>query len=788
MPISLEKNEAMGLNRTQTCNQDSSILRSLGVYIIFAASGAAGLIYQVIWARWLGLVFGNTTVSISIVLSSFMLGLALGSWLIGRRLHLTKNPIRLYAFIELCIGVFAICFPLLSRAVEWLFTAIVNVDSPFIISFGIRSILAFSLLSIPTTLMGATLPLLTDFFKRNPIPGRSWKVGILYAANTLGAAVGTVLAGFILIELIGVLATTQVAAVFNFAVALVGFKYSVKPLPLPASRAIASRSLDRLGKIALVVLTACGAIALASEVLWTRMLETIVGNSTYAFSMILVVYLVGIGVGSWLMSLFIERIKNSSLWLVALQAGMGLWTLIAILMIDFIRVNIFRDNFISIISISMSTYLWNCIKAMCILAPLGLLSGASFPLATRIIDPESKDARGVLIARAYAWNTIGAVFGSLLAGFAIAPFMDFFQSLYFLAVLYCLIALFAFLWIHQDDFPALFKKPAALTFGALLVVLIYAGVYQVTGDSHFVNRFQARSPEKQIVFHKPGLQGITTAVKSSSDSLANQLLVNGMGMTAKITDTKMMAHLPMLMHPNPENALVICFGMGTTFRSAISHNGRVTAVELVKEVYESFPHFFNDADRVQAYPKGKLITNDGRIFLKLTQDRYDVITIDPPPPIDAAGVTNLYSKEFLELAQSRLKDGGIMAHWIPFPGKLAGVDDQYTFQMLLATFKEVYPYSYILPAWHGVGVHVLGSTKPIEVSREKIKERLTVKSVAQDISEWDDIPLDYYSKLVPFQLSDFRGSIVTDNRPLLEFNLLRYFRTGTRKSSPLLAW
>lgn len=778
----------MVLNRAQTRSQDSSNLRSLGVYTIFTASGAAGLIYQVIWARWLGLIFGNTTVSISIVLSSFMLGLALGSWLIGRRLHLTKDPMRLYAFIELCIGVFAICFPLLSGAVEWLFTAIVNADSPLIISFGIRSILAFSLLSIPTTLMGATLPLLTDFFKRNPIPGRSWKVGMLYAANTLGAALGTFLAGFILIELIGVLATTQVAALFNFAVALVGFKYSLKPISLPVSTAKVRLRLDRLGKIALVVLTASGGIALASEVLWTRMLETIVGNSTYAFSMILVVYLVGIAVGSWLMSLFVGRIKNSPFWLVALQAGMGLWTLIAILMIDLIRVNIFSDNFIPIISIPISAYLWNCIKAMCILAPLALLSGASFPLATRIIDPESKDAQGVLIARAYAWNTIGAVFGSLLAGFVIAPFLDFFQSLYFLAVLYSLIALFAFFWIHQGSFQTLIKKPASLAFGALLVVLIYSGIYQITGDSHFVNRFQIRSPDKQIVFHKPGLQGITTVAKNRSNSLANQLLINGMGMTVKVTDTKMMAHLPMLLHPNPENTLVICFGMGTTFRSAISHNGKVTAVELVEEVYEAFPYFFDDADRVQAYPKGKLITNDGRIFLKLTQDRYDVITIDPPPPIDAAGVTNLYSKEFLALAQSRLKDGGIMAHWIPFPGTLAGVNDKYTFKMLLATFKEVYPYSYVLPAWNGIGVHVLGSTKPIEVSKKRIKERIAVKSVAQDISEWDNIPLDYYGKLTPLQLPDFRGAIVTDNRPLLEFNLLRYLMTGTKKSSPLIAW
>jgi spermidine synthase len=318
--------------------------------------------------------------------------------------------------------------------------------------------------------------------------------------------------------------------------------------------------------------------------------------------------------------------------------------------------------------------------------------------------------------------------------------------------------------------------------------LIYGGIHQITNESHFVKRFQARFPDRQIVFHKPGLQGIITVAKKRSRSLANQLMVNGQGMTVKITDTKMMAHLPMLVHPKPEKTLVICFGMGTTFRSAISHKANVTAVELIKEVYDAFPNFYEDAGRVLAYPKGRLITNDGRIFLKLTRDRYDVITIDPPPPIDAAGVTNLYSKDFLELARSRLKEGGIVAHWIPRPGSNAGVDDNYSFTMLMATFKQVYPFSYILPAWNGVGVHVLGSERPIEISKEKIKERLAVVSIAKDIFEWEYVPLEHFGKLAPLELPGYRGLINTDDNPFLEFNLLRYLRSGVKKSTTLTGW
>lgn len=766
-------------------NQSDSKLSTLGVYIIFTASGAAGLIYQVIWARWLGLVFGNTTVSISIVLSSFMIGLALGSGWVGRRLHRTQEPMRLYAYLELGIGIFAICFPVLSGAAERLFILVVDTNSSPSLSFGIRSILAFILLAVPTTFMGATLPLLTDFFRRNPMPGRSWKVGMLYAANTLGAALGTVFAGFFLIEVIGVTATTRVAAVLNVTVAMVGFKYSRQQASISVQPPETVPELHQPGKIALAVLTASGAVALASEVLWTRALETIVGNSTYAFSMILVVYLVGIAFGSWLMSLFVVRIKKTHIGLVALQAGMGGWSLIAILLIDLIRTNIFQDN---VSAFSVYAYLANCLMAVSVSVPLAVLSGACFPLVTRIIEPESDDAQGALIARAYAWNTIGAVFGSLVAGFLIAPFTDFLQALYFLAALYGVVALTAYVFFKKSMHETMINKPLSLAFSGLLILLIAGGLYNIFAESHFVNQFHIRHPEQRIVFHKPGLQGITTVVKKRKDKKASFLLVNGMGMTTKITDTKMMAHLPMLMHPNPENTLVICFGMGTTFRSAISHGGKVTAVEVIEEVYKAFPYFYDDADRIIAYPKGKMITNDGRIFLKLTRERYDVITIDPPPPIDASGVTNLYSKDFLELTRKRLKDGGIMAHWIPFPGRRAGVDDWLSFNMLLATFKEVYPYSYILPAWNHVGMHVLGSTRPIKFSLEKIKEGLSVPWVHRDISEWDSVPADYFETLVPYKFSDYQGLIVTDDRPFLEFNLFRYLRSGIKKSSSLSSW
>jgi spermidine synthase len=764
-----------------------SFIKTSRVFLIFTVSGATALIYQVIWSRWLGLVFGNTTTSISIVLGSFMLGLALGSWIAGRLLSRLNNPMRAYAYMELGIGIFAFCFPLLSRIADMLFTAAVNPETSMPASIFVRALFAFILLLVPTTFMGATLPLLTDFFRRSPRHSTGWKVGLLYAANTLGAALGIIVASFFLIELLGVFATTVFAAILNLLIAFIAFKFasSVGVLQDERQSAAQKRTLNTRGRLAVAVLTASGAIALASEVLWTRTLETVVGNSTYAFSMIVLLYLVGIAGGSWLMSLVVNRLKHAPLWMIAIQACMGIWIFIALFLFQRIigAVAPYKGELVP-----LSIIFLNYLKVMAVLLPLSLLSGACFPLATRIIDPRSEDAHGVLIARAYAWNTAGAMAGSLLAGFAIAPLLDYFDSMYFLALLYGFTAFLAAMVVILSEWRLGQKRPAMATIGALSLVLTGTAAFIITGPNDFATRYNAMYPDFQVVFHEPGLQGVTTAIKKRDDPLSDILLVNGMGMTRKATDTKMMAHLPMVLHPDPQDSLVICFGMGTTYRSAISYGGNVTVVELVKEVLDAFGYFYQDADRVRTYAKGRMIVNDGRNFLKLTRQKFDVITIDPPPPIDAAGVNNLYSREFIELAKSRLKKGGIMAHWMPFPGTLSGVDDEETFNMIIQTFTEAFPYVAVLRSFHGAGLHVLGSMGPLDISIDHIKHRLMKKEIADDLREWDPVPLPYFQDIKIFRPLAGDDVLVTDDRPRLEFYLLRTIREGGKKMFAYNYW
>jgi spermidine synthase len=757
-------------------------LGSAGVYALFFASGAAALVYQVLWSRWLGLMLGNTTTSVAIVLSAFMCGLALGSGWIGRRVAKIADPMRWYALIEWAIGAIALLFPLLIQGFDLVYTALVDADTPPAISLAVRAVLAFALLVLPTSLMGATLPLLTEFFRRRPADSASWRVGSLYAMNTLGAAVGILGASFLLIELVGVRATTRIAAGLNFGVAAIGLMLSRRMGPDDLTvHADASRLLPIDAALVTTVLAASGAAAMACEVLWMRAFDILIGNSTYVFATIVLVYLVGIAAGSALFARCVTPQRaRLRVWLAGLSVAMAGFALAGIqgysqlwkaLEADRGRVD------------DMLGFLGLYLEVSLLILPMALLSGAMFPVATRLIEADESDASGARVARVYAWNTLGGVAGSLLAGFVLAPHLDLLPSLYAIGLIYSLLGLGIVCVLVRRSATLRGAGSAIWACGGVALALGGHAAANLRGNP-IVGTLVQITDGSAIPFHEPGIQGITTVVRSHAGSRQDRLLVNGHGMTMKVTDTKMMAHLPLLVHPDPEDTLVICFGMGTTYRSALTHGGRVTAVELVPEVLEVFDYYHLDAAEVIRNPKGRRVAGDGRNFLKLTRDRYDVITIDPPPPIDAAGVNHLYSRDFIELARSRLEPGGILAHWIPAPGTHSGVDDMDTFRMLAKTFVSRFRHVSMMRSLGNTGLHLLGSDSPIDSSEPRIRARLGSPEVAADLEEWDRLPRDFWTRIRPLDAS--RGETmdveeVTDDRPRLEFHLVKMLGDGRKK-------
>jgi len=733
------------------------------IYLVFLVSGASALVYQVIWSRWLGLVFGNTTASVSIILSAFMGGLAIGSHVVGKRLPRIVNPLRAYALVELGIGAFALLFPSFTSLMASAFTAVVAPETPPAVALAIRATCAFALLLVPTALMGATLPLLTDFFRRHPLASREWKVGALYAANTLGAALGVLTTSLVLIELVGVWATTVLAALLNFGVA--AFAWNRSRTQDAASTAIeqaapVTTSGGPVQRAATIALALSGGLAMAGEVLWTRNMETAIGTSTYAFSCVVFVFLVGIASGSSAMSLRVSKVKDHQGALAALLLFMALWMVVSIVLFRVIGLDArARIHDAASIGTALTTY----VAVALLLVPLAFASGACFPVATRMLNPSSDDAGGAAVARAYAWNTVGSVAGSLLAGFVIAPSFDFAPSLFVVAGGYVM----AGVWCAVQGATGRAQRRAHAVGGLIIAVVVGVAASQTPA------MLRTWGEGIEVISHQPGLQGVTTVLRRHGAPSAGGLLVNGYGMTTKIPDTKMMAHAPMALHPAPRNVLVICFGMGTTYRSALSHGAEVTVVELVPKVLEAFPFFFADATDVLANPKGRRIVNDGRNFLLMTRERFDVITLDPPPPIDGAGVNNLYSRDFVELARSRLTPGGIFAHWIPMPGTAAGVHDTRTVYMLVDTIRGAFPYVYGLNSHDGVGVHIIASDTPITATVSDVQQRLGAPRVAADVREFGAVSLDFFAKLRPVEAPAADALIVTDDHPLLEFNLLR---------------
>jgi spermidine synthase len=755
------------------------------LYALFTVSGACGLAYQVLWARWLSLVLGNTTASVTLVLASFMLGLALGSWAAGRALARVARPLRAYGLLEVAIGLWAILFPFITGAGERLLTAVVAADSPRPLALAARSLVALAVLLVPTTLMGATLPQLVDLLRRLAVPGRRWRLGLLYALNTAGAASGTVAVSFLGIELLGVRGTTLVAAALNLAVGWLAIRADASlPTLDPAAAPPPPRLRCPAATLALAVLVASGAAALAGEVLWTRWLEALVGNSSYAFALMLVVYLVGIAAGAALPSLLIGRLRHLGAWLVGTQLLVACWLPLAVASLDRLAVRLSRA---AGAPVSMAALLGVFGLAALVLLPVALLSGAVFPLATRLLSPGAQ-ASGDVAGRAYAWNTLGAVAGALVGGWLIAPRFDFAEAVLALAVGYAAIAACAGLALLR---PALdTPRPLAATLFVAALGLAVGAAALASARGGYPARLERDHPGMRVPFHARSAQGITTVVVDpGGDRFDATLLVNATGMTRLVTTTKLMAHLPLLAHPAPRETLVICFGMGTTFRSAMSHGGHVTAVELVPEVVDAFGVFHPDAARLRADARGRVVVGDGRNFLLLTRERFDVITVDPPPPIDGAGVNHLYSRDFLRLAHSRLRPGGIMAHWIPYPGTGSGVADWQTFLMLVRGFTDVFPVVQISPGMPNIGMHLLGSDRPFRIDPETLRARLSDPAVVRDLEEWEPVPRSLLLGMRTVEPSSVaQVPAVTDDRPRLEFDLVRLWHAGRPKQLHQIHW
>ncbi len=739
------------------------------LYVALFLSGMSGLVLQTVWVRMLTRQLGSTTAATSTVLAVFMGGLALGGLLGGRICERTNRLVRAYALLELAIAAAAFCisFFLIAGLGDAYVAVARSLGGAPLLGHAARIVFGGGALLAPTILMGATLPVLAAHVSRTS-PFQAG-LGRLYAVNTLGAVLGVLVTGFVLLGAIGEMNSVLLAMALNLAAAGLAMLLARAEAPEPAALSLAPAEAELEpypGSIpgwAKAGLFLSGFSALAYEVLWIRWLMLPLRTSIYSFSLMLGQVLLGIAVGSWLATRF-KAARARPLTVFGLsELAIALLTMFGLLCFGYFgktTMSFLLDPGLCVLT------------SFLMLFPVAVCFGWQFPAAVRCCVTDPKRI-GHETGRAYAVNTLGTILGSLCAGFVLIPTIGCAMAFKVLAAGNLAMGVIL-LWLRPDtERGRAWFAAAPLAAGTLALFFLIGDPYAAALRLR-IELFLGRDAETYAVFED--VAGTTAPAGSPHDPLARHLFVNGQGMTTLVSETKLMAHLPLALVPEPKKLLVICFGMGTTFRSAATRPGppiQVTAVDIVPNVFDAFGFFHTNATEVLALPNARTVAEDGRYFLLTTDERWDVITIDPAPPIYSAGTVNLYSKEFLELCRDHLTDHGVLSLWLPpAPESELG--------MIISTFVSVFPEATL---WGGLatpGFYLIGGRAPIDTSIETRASLAMDLSRIPDLGEWNASYRDVTNLSQLFVMdaeslavyaTDFGQ--VTDDRPYTEFPLWR---------------
>lgn len=720
----------------------------------FFVSGFCSLLYELVWLRLAMARFSVTTALVSIVLSAFMVGLGLGSWAAGRyigrnRTRQNWGGLRLYALTELFIGASALLVP---YELSWGRLFLERVGSGPSLSAGVSYLVAgiwIGLTLVPwCACMGATFPFAMSAIRERFPTESPRSFSYLYLANVCGAMTGALIPLFF-IEEWGFTATLRIGAVLNLALASCAFTLAMKRTQKPQTIEAARASLEpkaqgtaesgALESWPQYLLFATGLTSMGVEVVWVRLFTPFLGTVVYAFATILGLYLGATYLGSWI---YRTRKSRGDGLTNSLLVSLAFSVLLPLAVCD-TRLPIFPAA-VRVVG----------------LVPFSIIVGFITPM---LLDRfcQGDPARA---GRGYAINIAGCVCGPLIAGFLFLPLLGERISL-------CVFALpwFAAALLYTPPTPSPDSRSLQPWKSWKFGLLTLASLILIAFTKDYENQFYPREV----------LRDHTATVIATGTGLEKDLIVNGIGITGLGPVTKMMAHLPLAyLQRQPQNALVICFGMGTTYRALLSWGVRVTAVELVPSVPRLFPYFHADGAKLLQSPLSHVVIDDGRHYLERSPDQYDVITIDPPPPVEAAGSSLLYSKEFYEIAKRHLRTGGILQQWFP-----QGSSDPTALVSVAKALQESFPYVRVFHSVQGWGNHFLASMSPLTpVSAAVLASRLPPAAVS-DLLEFgpaqsaeQQFALVTNSEFsVESLINRARGNVpaLQDDHPVNEYYILR---------------
>lgn len=726
------------------------------LFLLFFLSGFSGLVYQVVWTRMGFASFGIITPVLSVVLSVFMLGLAVGSWWGGRSISwlVSKSGLSaayFYGAAEFVIGVGAFAAPKMFQVSQSILLPTGAMNS---LGYLLLSAMAIAISIFPWCLcMGTTFPFMMAYVRERE-HDNTGSFSFLYLANVLGAMCGTALTAVVLIELLGFHRTLWVAAAANFAIALISIglglrsrQSTITPPSAPFAADVSGSPEAPSNRGVWAILFFTGFAAMAMEVVWSRAFTPVLKTQVYSFAMILFAYLGATFLGSLIYRWDLARNQVRSVSV--LMAVLAISAFLPVLLNDPRIVELRPLNYD--ISPRSALFLLGSICPLC--AALGYLTPS---LIDRYAAGQPRRA-----GQAYAINVLGCILGPLVGGYLLLPFMSERWALTLLGLP------FVVYWLIHPGSTSLTTRRIFNT--ALLGVLVWVFFLSDDYEQLYLDS----------VSHVAVRRDYAASVISFGSNMNKFLFVNGIGMTKLTPITKFMAHLPLALHVGPpKSALVICFGMGTTYRSALSWNIDTTAVELVPSVVEEFGFYHADADWCMSQPNGHVIIDDGRRFLRRCGRNFDVIVVDPPPPVEAAGSSLLFSTEFYSLAKEHLNKNGIVQMWYP------GSNEQTT-EAVLRSFSESFPYIRSYVSIEGWGAHLLGSMEPIPDLHAGELQAHMPKGARGDLLEWTSPGRDaatYIGRVVTgeFSLGKYLSPnphiLVTDDQPFNEYFLLRQLR------------
>ena len=762
------KTPEQGFLETQSLTARRLAVLSL-VLLFFFVSGACGLVYQVVWTRWLVLLVGARAHAVAIVLSVFFLGLGLGSRWGGRFADRTPRPLWWYGVFEVLIGVWAVGVAFAMGPAEGLAAAVLRAaqSSP---AAGVlaRAVMAAALLLPPVTLMGATLPLLARHVTGDPALGGR-RVGLLYALNTFGAAAGCFLAGFVLIQRFGYLHTTWLAAAANAAVAagaLLLARFSTGTAAAPAADDAPPEGPETGRRTALLLTLAFGVTgfsALAMEVIWTRLLAMVFLGTTYAFTTMLTALLCGIALGGLAGAALLSRRTRFA---VPLSGGLllmlGLSWLCMIHALDglparAVEMQVSAGNRWELVVRGMFLH------AFLLLLPPAFLSGMLFPALVRAVS-RSAGRFGRDVGRLYAVNTLGGVLGSLAGGFLLLPLLGAQHAMTLMALAPLPFGL-AVLWGRG----ALLPRAAAL----LLAASSVHAFWSLPDD---INRRLSASympKDHETIFYREGVEG-TVAVSQpagGTDGADRVLWINRVQATTSIERgvkmNRLQGALPLLFDRDPKRVLFMCFGSGITCGTlALTDFDRIDAVEICPEVLEAAPLFAKDNLGVLERPGIRFVVDDARNFLLTTRETYDVITFEPMP-LALAGVSNFYTEDYYRRCLARLVPGGVVSQWVPLHSLNAEV-----VASLVFTFTRVFPE--YCAFFVNADLFLMGSDRPLRLDLDAARRRLARPELAAALAAVDlGDPVEVMGSFLMDKAAVDRfaagGRVMRDDLPWAEF-------------------